>query len=198
MAAPRPPSKGCGVRICSIPDCGGKHYSLGLCRPHYRRLTKYGDPLHVPIPGAAQRGRHKDSPEHFWSRLDRSGGPDACWPWTGALKPAGYGELTWRGRKGYVAHRVALELTGIEIPAGWHVDHLCSNKRCANPAHLEPVPPRVNSLRFWATWTPKPLCRNGHPRSEFGYVEGRHLRCRKCRAETLRRYAHKQQQRRVA
>lgn len=66
----------------------------------------------------------------FWAKVDRSGGPDACWPWTGSRSKKGYG-LIWRRR----AHRVAYELTYGEIPAPT-VRHSCDNPPCCNPAHL--------------------------------------------------------------
>lgn len=74
--------------------------------------------------------------ERFWSKVDRSGGPDACWPWTGAKQPKGYGRLWNRGRVDG-AHRVAWELAnGEPVPEGRHVLHHCDNPPCCNPAHL--------------------------------------------------------------
>lgn len=79
------------------------------------------------------------SPDEFWSRVDRAAGPGACWPWQGCLDANGYGWLRWQGRRAR-AHRVALELDGRPVPAGWHGIHLCNVKRCCNPAHLRPGP----------------------------------------------------------
>lgn len=62
--------------------------------------------------------------------------PDGCWYWTGHLNPDGYGP-----------HRRAYRLHVGPIPAGYHLDHLCGVRHCVNPAHLEPVTPRVNSQR---------------------------------------------------
>jgi HNH endonuclease len=78
----------------------------------------------------------------FWGKVDRSGGPDACWPWTASRKE-GYGQF-WTNREHNPiprAHRVAYELTHGEIPEGHLVHHLCENRLCVNPAHLVALEP---------------------------------------------------------
>lgn len=62
--------------------------------------------------------------------------PDACWPWSGASLPRGYGKITDVAGRTLLAHRVAWELEHGEIPAGMLVLHHCDNPRCCNPAHL--------------------------------------------------------------
>src|SRR5574342_701445 len=89
---------------------------------------------------------HAHGADGFWSRVDRSAGPDACWPWLGARNPKGYGRRHFRGAV-TLAHRVAFILTKGKIPEGHTIDHLCRNRACQNPAHLEAVPHRVNLLR---------------------------------------------------
>jgi hypothetical protein len=71
------------------------------------------------------------NPETFWSKVDRSAGPDGCWPWLGARKDA-YGSVDRSDR----AHRAAFQLSGGVIPPGQLVRHLCHNTLCCNPAHL--------------------------------------------------------------
>lgn len=83
--------------------------------------------------------------ERLWSKIDRTGGPDACWLWT-ASSSKGYGRLYVEGRF-RVSHRIVYELLVGPIPAGLQIDHLCRNHSCNNPAHLEPVTPRENTLR---------------------------------------------------
>lgn len=68
--------------------------------------------------------------------------PDGCWIWTGAIR-AGYGEIGIKGRT-YRAHRVFFELFKYKIPEGLTIDHLCNNKLCVNPDHLEAATQKHN------------------------------------------------------
>ena len=75
--------------------------------------------------------------QRFWSKVDRSGGPDACWLWT-AHRHKGYGRFGV-GSTVQAAHRISWELTNGPIPRGMHVLHDCpggDNPACCNPAHL--------------------------------------------------------------
>lgn len=70
-----------------------------------------------------------------------------CWLFTGRWTTGnGYGKLRW-GRRHRVLHRVVFELLVRPLGAGEQLDHLCRTRACANPAHLEPVTPRVNTQR---------------------------------------------------
>ena len=73
--------------------------------------------------------------ERFWEKVDRSGGPDACWPWTASTCGGGYGQFRLAGRP-QLAHRVAYEQLVGPIPNGRHVLHRCDTPLCVNPAHL--------------------------------------------------------------
>lgn len=69
-----------------------------------------------------------------------------CWEWCGELSSNGYGRV-WLAGKRVAAHRAYYEQEIGPIPAGLQMDHLCRNKRCVNPAHLEPVTNRENQRR---------------------------------------------------
>lgn len=71
-----------------------------------------------------------------------------CWTYTGRLQVGGYGELTTkRLERSRLAHRYTYSLFLGPIPEGLHVDHLCRNRACCNPCHLEAVTNHVNHLR---------------------------------------------------
>lgn len=85
--------------------------------------------------------RTADPRERFWSKVDRSGGPSACWPWTSAFKGQGYREGRAYGGfslygKYVSAHRLAYELSIAPIPDDLHVMHLCDEPSCCNPLHM--------------------------------------------------------------
>ena len=102
--------------------------------------------------------------ERFWSKVDRTGGPESCWTWRGGVnRVSGYGQFRINPREtpgrtthAYV-HRIAFALTGGVIAPGEVVDHwkcVPSNPLCCNPAHLRAVAPDVNNIdgadRRWA------------------------------------------------
>jgi hypothetical protein len=85
-----------------------------------------------------RKGDFAPIPERFWPKVDQSGGPDACWPYTGVRNHRGYGQFTVGRVEGQKpASRIALELTlGRQLEPGELACHTCDNPPCCNPAHL--------------------------------------------------------------
>lgn len=80
--------------------------------------------------------RYRSAAERFDAFADKSGGPDACWPWTAHVSPNRYGIITLDDGTKTQPHRYAQERFNGPIPEGMVVRHRCDNKPCVNPAHL--------------------------------------------------------------
>lgn len=73
-----------------------------------------------------------------------------CWNWLIGLNPHGYAMIRF-GSRTYQAHSLMYRTLRGEVPVGLELDHLCRNRRCINPAHLEPVTHAVNNRRGCST-----------------------------------------------
>jgi hypothetical protein len=152
----------------------------------------------VDAVAAMSRSERTALRRRFDSHVDRSGGPDACHRWTGAIT-AGYGSFNVGGRREY-AHRVALALAGRLVDDGRVTDHrchsvdldcpggpTCPHRRCVNTAHLRRTSFLLNVRAGRSGQYRKALsarrrrCRYGHPFTDANtvIVSGR-KRCRAC------------------
>lgn len=118
----------------------------------------------------------------FMAKFHREG---ECWVWHGARSDTGYGNFGVKG-VATAAHRLSYEHFTGPIPPGLHIDHLCRNRPCINPAHLEAVTQRVNNLRgesLQAKNARKTHCVHGHeftPENTIARALGRRG-CMACR-----------------
>jgi len=113
--------------------------------------------------------------ERFWKRVVLGNG-DECWKWAGLIDRKGYGRYCNRVFGTHLAHRISYLLLVGPIPDGKELDHVCRNRGCVNPAHLEPVTHHVNLLRGNGIVSANKLkthCPQGHP------YEGENLICRR-------------------
>lgn len=155
---------------------------------------------HRPRPPAERRRRrNKTDLQRLMEKvaIDTETG---CWNWTACITPAGYGQFWFEYRRNNFAHRAAYILLVGPIPEGLVLDHLCRNRACCNPAHLEPVTQARNVNRGLApTIVNRDLgiCRNGHtvtPQNRYFRPNDGHVECADCRREAGRRQVERRRQ----
>lgn len=126
--------------------------------------------------------------DFFLTKVEKT---STCWNWMKYKTQDGYGQSKWGDKLDY-AHRIAYELFVGDIPKGMVIDHLCRNRGCVNPDHLEAVDVQTNILRGispTAKLAKMTHCVNGHeftPNNIYFSKLGRN--CRTCRRENGYRY----------
>ena len=169
---------------CSIQDCGLPHQARGWCAEHHYRWLRYGDPLFIPLAA-------RSDDERLWARVNKHGARwgqhGYCWEWT-ASTTNGYGQARYGGTMRLVFH-ILYELMIGSVPRGLTLDHLCRNRLCVRPSHMEPVTLDENKRRGdspAAVNARKTHCKRGHPLSGDNlYTNKKRGRC--CR-ECTRQY----------
>lgn len=119
---------------------------------------------------------------NFWKRVRKTA---SCWIWIGPTNPQGYGAL---GKLKQRAHRVAYFIAHGVIDPKLTIDHLCRNKLCVNPGHLEQVTNRENARRgAVAVIGSRMHCPSGHPLVRSPYRGENRRRCIVCLIRRQRR-----------
>ena len=162
---------------CTVEGCGSPKMARDLCHRHYQRWWKRGTLGLAP-------GYEPTRRERFDAKAVKT---PSCWRWSGYHTGEGYARLGSEN-----AHRIAYELYVGPIPAGMQIDHLCRNKGCVNPAHLEPVTQQENISRsenMAARYARRSHCTNGHEytpeNTRLGPTNNRV--CRTCERDRSRR-----------
>lgn len=125
-------------RLCEVSGCDRPVYARTWCSRHYQLWLRTGDVI-------PKLTRHTGTPAERLlakTRVSSTG----CWEWQASLNPKGYGNFRLDGQM-TVAHRAAYLLLVGPVPEGRELDHLCRNRACVNPAHLEAVSHLVNVRR---------------------------------------------------
>jgi hypothetical protein len=173
---------------CQTPLCDQDASVTDLCAAHYASIRRDFSAMFRRATGS----RHHRSPEdRFFSFV--SEGPGGCWNWTGQRDRDGYAKFRDERGKTARAHRWAYRFFKGDVLEDLHLDHLCRNRSCVNPEHLEPVTNAENVRRGAVVRASASHCANGHlwaddneRRNSAGYRY-----CKSCLTDAGRRYRQK-------
>lgn len=170
--------------MCIVENCQNASTARNMCHTHY---TTWRRNNFEQIEPTAWR---KEPAERFWIKVNKAGAEE-CWPWVGGFDAYGYGSFN-DGQKTVKSHRFAYEQLIGNLSAGLSLDHLCRNRACVNPHHMEQVTRGENVLRspinITAINARKTHCNNGHSLSD-AYVDKTKgwRKCRQCHSERRRK-----------
>lgn len=162
------------TRKCAVGGCEAPVLARGYCNAHYKKLWRYGSPTGSPTRPTPR--------ERFESKIHKTAD---CWEWGGTILNNGYGRFMVK-KKTVLVHRYSYELYVGEVPEGLVIDHLCRNRRCVNPDHLEPVTNEENLFRGLGYRIMNGMddsCIRGHKYTEentYWPPNGGAMRCRMC------------------
>lgn len=135
QSGPPAPSSANSVKVAKTGDISAEPVGAsGSDRPFLLAVVSAGLRRHV-----SDNGKADHAADRFLFQVDRTGGPSACWPWTGRVGTDGYGMFSFCGRT-IGAHRIACMLAHGAPPAAdsqaCHDPNVCASRLCCNPAHL--------------------------------------------------------------
>lgn len=157
---------------------------------HYTRWKRYGDPNHVNPNRARRLPNSATLEDRFWDKVNKIDDEDSCWVWTATYgKKTGYGRFGVGGGETKDSHVVSYELSYGPVPNNHEIDHLCRNRICVRPSHLEAVTHEENLRRSPLFNGNKTHCPAGHEYNDENTIihHGRR-ECRMCANERRVRY----------
>ena len=128
-------------RKCGIDGCDVEHRARGLCNRHYLIILRGGGFRVV----SKYARKNRNITERLLSAMEIDQ-ETSCWNWQLTITQK-TPKIRYMG-KTQLAYRVSYEAFIENIPPGLTIDHLCENRRCINPFHLEPTTPQENTRRY--------------------------------------------------